>query len=70
MFYLITYYVIVFMLVTNCKVGTPATVINHGTHKRPHSRDTEGSMKDTFGQLAEIRPSSMLEVEKLITASH
>ena len=36
-------------------VGTPGTVINHGTHRRPHSRDTEGSTKETFGQLADIR---------------
>jgi hypothetical protein len=49
---------------------TPVSVFNHGTHRRPHSRDTEGSMKDTFGQLAEIRPSSMLQVEKLIVASN
>ena len=43
-------------------VVTPVSVFNHGTHRRPHSRDTEGCMKETFGQLAEIRPSPGLVV--------
>jgi hypothetical protein len=51
-------------------MGTPVAVFDHGKHGDPHSRDTEGSMKDTFGQLAEIRPSSMLQVEKVIVASN
>jgi hypothetical protein len=39
--------------------GNSCFGFNHGTHRRPHSRDTEGSAKETFGQLANIRPPSM-----------
>ena len=49
-------------------VETPATVFNHGTHRRPHSLDTEGSMKETFGQLADIRPLSMWQI--LVQSTH
>ena len=42
-------------------VGTSVAVFNHGKHRRPHSRDTEGSMKETFGQLADVCPASMCQ---------
>ena len=51
-------------------MGTPATVINHGTHRRPHSRDTEGSMKGTFGQLADLRPPSICAYPKVDIRRH
>jgi hypothetical protein len=38
---------------------TPVSVFNHGKHGDPHSRDTEGSAKETFGHLAGMCPSSI-----------